>query len=149
MCVQTSGPVTDEAWYADHLVTEETQAKVTSIFLDLVCLFILLLLLSSAISLGFTIFGWDFCICDHFLIQPLQGSHAPWVSLNLLEFRISLSRPLKLLEKWKFAYSPWKLLENWASLVSKNLILDFQTGLYSFSCTLFSIEKFSSATAER
>ncbi|XP_076468516.1 sister chromatid cohesion protein PDS5 homolog A-like isoform X1 [Babylonia areolata] len=28
MVDRTSGPVTDEAWYADHLVTEETQAKV-------------------------------------------------------------------------------------------------------------------------
>ena len=28
---QTSGPPTDEAWYADHLVTEETQAKVVHI----------------------------------------------------------------------------------------------------------------------
>ena len=27
---------------------------------------------SPAISLGFTTFGWDFCICDRFLIQPLR-----------------------------------------------------------------------------
>ena len=27
---------------------------------------------SPAISLGFTTFGWDFCVCDHFLIQPLR-----------------------------------------------------------------------------
>ena len=27
---------------------------------------------SPAISLGFTTFGWDFCVCDRFLIQPLR-----------------------------------------------------------------------------
>ena len=27
---------------------------------------------SPAISLGFTTFWWDFCVCDHFLIQPLR-----------------------------------------------------------------------------
>ena len=27
---------------------------------------------SPAISLGFTTFGWDFCVCDCFLIQPLR-----------------------------------------------------------------------------
>ena len=27
---------------------------------------------SPAISLGFTTFGWDFCVCDLFLIQPLR-----------------------------------------------------------------------------
>ena len=27
---------------------------------------------SSAISLGFTTFGLDFCVCDRFLIQPLR-----------------------------------------------------------------------------
>ena len=32
---------------------------------------LLLLLHSPAISLGFTIFGWDFCVCDR-LIQPLR-----------------------------------------------------------------------------
>ena len=31
-----------------------------------------LLLRSPAISLGFTIFGWDFCVCNRFLIQPLR-----------------------------------------------------------------------------
>ena len=33
---------------------------------------LLLLLRSPAISLGFIIFGWDFCVCDRFLIQPLR-----------------------------------------------------------------------------
>ena len=27
---------------------------------------------SPAISLGFTTFGWEFCVCDRFLIQPLR-----------------------------------------------------------------------------
>ena len=27
---------------------------------------------SPAISLGFTTFGWDFCVCDRLLIQPLR-----------------------------------------------------------------------------
>ena len=84
----------------------------------------------------FSINSDDDVVAFQLNIYNTEGSHAPWVSLNLLEFRISLSRPLKLLEKWKFAYSPWKLLENWANLVSKNLILDFQTGLYILLRTL-------------
>ena len=43
-----------------------------SILLSMVSLLLLLLLRSPAISLGFTIFGWDFCVCDRFLIQPLR-----------------------------------------------------------------------------
>ena len=42
-----------------------------SVFLSLSYL-LLLLLRTPAISLGFTIFGWDLCICDRFLIQPLR-----------------------------------------------------------------------------
>ena len=34
---------------------------------------------SPAISLGFTTFGWDFCVCDRFLIQPLRQSHSVFV----------------------------------------------------------------------
>ena len=32
----------------------------------------LFFLRSPAISLGVTTFGWDFCVCDRFLIQPLR-----------------------------------------------------------------------------
>ena len=35
-------------------------------------IYTILLLCSPAISLGFTISGWDFCVCDRFLIQPLR-----------------------------------------------------------------------------
>ena len=35
-------------------------------------LFFFFLVRSPAISLGFTTFGWDFCVCDRFLIQPLR-----------------------------------------------------------------------------
>ena len=35
-------------------------------------LFFFFFLRSPAISLGFTTFGWDFCVCDRFLIQPLR-----------------------------------------------------------------------------
>ena len=35
-------------------------------------LFLLLLLRSPAISLGFTIFGWDFCVCDRFLNPTIK-----------------------------------------------------------------------------
>ena len=42
-------------------------------FLAVVWWFVCLLLLHSpAISPGFTILGWDFCVCDRFLIQPLR-----------------------------------------------------------------------------
>ena len=34
--------------------------------------FFFFFLRSPAISLGFTTFGWDFCVCDRFLIQPLR-----------------------------------------------------------------------------
>ena len=35
---------------------------------------------SPAISLGFTTFGWGFCVCDRFLIQPLRQSHSVFVN---------------------------------------------------------------------
>ena len=41
-------------------------------FLLLVGFFFVFFLRSPAISLGFTTFGWDFCVCDRFLIQPLR-----------------------------------------------------------------------------
>ena len=34
--------------------------------------FFFFFLRSPTISLGFTTFGWDFCVCDRFLIQPLR-----------------------------------------------------------------------------
>ena len=34
--------------------------------------FFFFFLRSPAISLGFTTFGWDFCVCDRFSIQPLR-----------------------------------------------------------------------------
>ena len=34
--------------------------------------FFFFFLRSPAISLGFTTYGWDFCVCDRFLIQPLR-----------------------------------------------------------------------------
>ena len=41
-------------------------------FVHLFFFFFFFFLRSPAISLGFTTFGWDFCVCDHFLIQPLR-----------------------------------------------------------------------------
>ena len=39
---------------------------------QLIFIFFFFVLRCPAISLGFTTFGWDFCVCDHFLIQPLR-----------------------------------------------------------------------------
>ena len=46
-----------------------TQMRVSS---KLASLFFFFFFRSPAISLGFTTFGWDFCVCDRFLIQPLR-----------------------------------------------------------------------------
>ena len=44
----------------------------------------------------------------------IQGSYAPWISLSLLEFSRSCSRPLNLLEKWLNCPSslktPWNFI---------------------------------------
>ena len=42
------------------------------IYFYLFIYFFFFFLRSPAISLGFTTFGWDFCVCDRFLIQPLR-----------------------------------------------------------------------------
>lgn len=47
---QTSGPPTDEAWYADHLVTEETQAKVVHSLFFTFTLLILILTLDMLVT---------------------------------------------------------------------------------------------------
>ena len=35
-----------------------------------------------AISLGFTMFGEIFCVCDRFLIQPKTWSHSVFVDMS-------------------------------------------------------------------
>ena len=61
---------------------DQTKLIEMAMFIRLICtvinvpghsaLLLLLLLCSPAVSLGSTIFGWDFCVCDCFLIQPLR-----------------------------------------------------------------------------
>ena len=57
---------------------------VLGLFIALLCLGFVwfcfgVFLRSPAISLGFTTFGWDFCVCDRFWIQSLRQSHSVFV----------------------------------------------------------------------
>ena len=62
------GHVLPNFWYVSHLVCN----KYNGDFGIQIFFFFFFFLRSPAISLGFTTFGWDFCVCDRFLIQPLR-----------------------------------------------------------------------------